>query len=88
MQGPPGWVGRVLLFVDRPWKIAAGVVLALTAIVGLVGCKGLEGGAAAGGCLVGEASAANTSGTLTTPRGPMAFTVSAPAGTNLSLCAW
>jgi hypothetical protein len=55
----------------------------------LNGCKGLEGGASTGGCMVGEAAAANTTtGTLAGPKGMARVEVSAPVGTNFALCVW
>jgi hypothetical protein len=55
----------------------------------LAGCKGLEAGAATGGCLAGEAAGSNaTTGTLAAPKGVFRFEFSAPPGTNFALCVW
>jgi hypothetical protein len=68
--------------------MAAGA-FGLVALLLLTGCKGLEGGASTGGCMVGEAAAANTTtGTLAAPKGMARFEFSAPVGTNFALCAW
>jgi hypothetical protein len=69
--------------INRLWKITAVLLL-------LTGCKGLEAGAATGGCLSGEAAASNTpaTGTLAAPKGLTRFEFSAPPGTNFALCVW
>jgi hypothetical protein len=70
--------------------MAAGAAFGLVGLLLLTaGCKGLEGGASTGGCMVGEAAASNTTtGGLAAPKGVARFEFSAPVGTNFALCAW
>jgi hypothetical protein len=51
----------------------------------LVACSGELSTTAVGGCMSGERQL-RSSGELETPRG--LITVTAPAGTNFTLCAW
>jgi hypothetical protein len=76
---------------------AAPLWWALVVLLVLAGCKGLEAGAASGGCLSGEAAGSNappasaragSTGTLAAPKGLTHFEFSAPPNTNFALCVW